>query len=69
MRLRDVRVVLAAVLVTAVVATLAVAKESKSELKAALRDDQVVGDWIYDDIDAGFARAAREKKPVCVVFR
>jgi hypothetical protein len=69
MRLSDVRVVLSAALVTAVAATLAVAKETKSELKAALRDDQIVGDWIYDDIDAGFARAAREKKPVCVVFR
>lgn len=69
MRLRDVRVVLFAALATALAGTLAVAKETKSELKAALRDDQVAGDWIYDDIDAGFARAVREKKPVCVVFR
>lgn len=69
MRLRDVRIVLCAAVVSALAAGLAVAKDSKSELKAALRDDAVVGDWIYDDIDAGFARAAREKKPVCVVFR
>lgn len=69
MRLRDVRVVLLAALAASAAAGLASAKETKSELKAALRDDAVVGDWIYDDVDAGFARAAREKKPVCVVFR
>lgn len=69
MRLRDVRVVLAAAVVAAVAVPFAVARETKSELKTALRDDQVAGDWVYDDIDAGLARAVREKKPVCVVFR
>jgi hypothetical protein len=48
---------------------LAVAKETKAELKADLRDNEVVGDWIYDDIDAGLVQAVREKKPVCIVFR
>jgi hypothetical protein len=48
---------------------LALARESKSELKQDLRDNEVVGNWIYDDIDAGFAQAVREKKPLCVVFR
>jgi hypothetical protein len=42
---------------------------SKAELKEALKDDVPVGDWIYDDIDAGLARAAKEKRPLCVVFR
>lgn len=69
MRLRDARVALSVVFVSALAAGLAVAKETKAELKTALRDDQVVGDWNYDDIDAGFARAAREKRPVCVIFR
>ena len=62
-------VVLAALAVAAAAAGIAAAKETKAELKGDLRDDQVVGDWIYDDVDAGFARAAKEKKPVCVVFR
>jgi hypothetical protein len=53
----------------AAAAGLAVAKETKAELKADLRDNEVVGDWIYDDIDAGLVQAVREKKPVCIVFR
>ncbi len=44
-------------------------KAGKAELKEALRDFALVGDWNYDDIDGAFARAAREKKPVCIVFR
>jgi hypothetical protein len=47
----------------------ALARETKSELQRDLRDEQIVGDWIYDDIDAGFARAAKDKRPVCIVFR
>jgi hypothetical protein len=48
---------------------LAVAADTKAELQTKLRDTGLVGDWIYDDVDAGFARAAREKKPLCIVFR
>ena len=59
----------AAVLVVGSAAGLALAKSSKSELQRDLGDTAIVGDWIYDDIDAAFVRAAREKKPVCVVFR
>jgi hypothetical protein len=47
----------------------AAAKSTKAELQADLRDSVPVGDWSYDDIDAAFVRAVREKKPVCVVFR
>lgn len=41
----------------------------KAALQKDLRDGEIVGDWNYDDIDGAFARAAREKKPVCIVFR
>ncbi|MCG3135532.1 MAG: hypothetical protein HMLKMBBP_03231 [Planctomycetes bacterium] len=44
-------------------------KEKKEQLQKDLRDTGVSDGWIYDDIDAGFARAAKEKKPVCIVFR
>lgn len=52
-----------------IAASVALGKDAKSELQKAMRDEALVGDWIYDDIDAGFARAVREKKPVCIVFR
>jgi hypothetical protein len=69
MRSRTVVGAVALLLASGIAGGLALARETKSELKADLRDDQVVGNWIYDDIDAGFAQAVREKKPVCVVFR
>jgi hypothetical protein len=53
----------------AAAAGLGLAKDTKEELRRDLKDDAVVGDWNYDDIDGAFARAVREKKPVCIVFR
>jgi hypothetical protein len=50
-------------------AALAGGKADKAELQKDLKDQGIVGDWNYDDIDGAFARAAREKRPVCVVFR
>ena len=41
----------------------------KERLRVALKDVQPVGDWIYDDINRGFARAKKTKKPLMVVFR
>jgi len=69
MRSRIVGGVAAAILASGIAGGLALAKETKSDLQKDLRDDQLVGNWIYDDIDAGFAQAVREKKPVCIVFR
>ena len=43
--------------------------DSKEDIQKGLNDFKLVGNWIYDDIPAGFARAARENKPVCIVFR
>jgi hypothetical protein len=45
------------------------AGDAKAELREGLRDFDLAPGWIYDDVDAGFARAAKEGKPVCVVFR
>ena len=50
-------------------AGLASGKNTKQELQRDLNDTSLVGDWNYDDIDAGFAKAAKSRRPVCVVFR
>ena len=63
------RLLAAAALATAVAAGVAAASGLKEELQKRLGDEGIVGEWNYDDIDGAFARAAREKKPVCVVFR
>lgn len=47
----------------------ALAKDSKADLQKALKDEGIHSRWIYDDIEAGFVRAAKEGKPLCVVFR
>ncbi len=62
---------LLAALAVALGAAAAVAggKADKAELQRDLKDQWIVGDWNYDDIDAAFQRAAREHRPVCVVFR
>ena len=41
----------------------------KKQLKKRLKDNNLRGDWIYDDIDAGFAAAKKSGKPMLVVFR
>ena len=41
----------------------------KERLRVALKDVQPVGEWIYDDINRGFAMAKKTKKPLMVVFR
>ena len=59
----------AALLATTAAVGAASGRDTKAELQEDLKDTAIVGDWNYDDIDGAFARAAREKKPVCVVFR
>jgi hypothetical protein len=41
----------------------------KEELRKALKDLDLVGEWIYDDLDAGLAKARASGKPVLAVFR
>ena len=52
----------------AVLACLA-APQDKDKLKTALKDVEVRGDWVYDDLDAGLARAKKSGQPAFVVFR
>jgi len=63
------RVAAAGLLAAGAASVLGLVKDTKAELQKDLRDESIVGDWNYDDIDGAFARAVREKKPVCIVFR
>ena len=38
-------------------------------LKEAIGDDLVGGSWIYEDIEAGYAKAQKSGKPLLVSFR
>ncbi len=43
--------------------------EAARLLKKALGDDKIAGNWIYEDIEAGYARARKTGKPLLVSFR
>ena len=45
------------------------AQDDKEKLRAAMGDQALVGPWIYDDVDAGFAEAKKTGKPLMVVLR
>jgi len=51
------------------IAALALFAQDKEKLRTALKDAEVKGDWIYDDLDAGFAEAKKSGKPMMIVFR
>ena len=38
-------------------------------LKKALLDDQITDAWIYEDIEAGYAKARETGRPLLVSFR
>ena len=42
---------------------------AKEQLRVALKDDVVKGNWIYDDLAAGYAAAKKSGKPMMIVFR
>ena len=42
---------------------------AKEQLRVALKDNEVKGDWIYDDLPAGYAAAKKTGKTLMVVFR
>ena len=48
---------------------LAAQEGSKDALRTALKDADLPGTWVYDDIGAGFALAKSSGKPMLVVFR
>jgi hypothetical protein len=45
------------------------APQDKEKIRTALKDTEVKGDWIYDDLDAGYAAAKKSGKPMMIVFR
>lgn len=45
------------------------AQETGEALRRKLKDVELTGSWIYDDIGAGFVRAKESGKPLLVVFR
>lgn len=51
-----------------VYSVMAFAQDAQAK-KATLKDIDVVGSWVYDDINAGYALAKKESKPMLVVFR
>jgi hypothetical protein len=53
----------------AVVAGLAFFAQDKEKLRTGLKDTEVKGDWIYDDLGVGFAEAKKSGKPMMIVFR
>jgi hypothetical protein len=59
--------------VAAVCLTAAVAaggqEGAKEQLRIALKDTEVKGNWIYDDLAAGYSAAKKAGKPMMIVFR
>ena len=53
----------------AVCLALLAAPQDKEKLRTALKDTEIVGNWIYDDLDAGVAEAKKSGKPMMIVFR
>ena len=43
--------------------------EELRELQDRLGDKDLVGDWIYDDVDEAFTVSKRTGKPIFLVFR
>lgn len=41
----------------------------QEQLRKKLKDTNLAGTWIYDDINAGTRLAKKTKKPLLVVFR
>src|SRR5581483_8235719 len=50
-------------------ACLALAPQDKEKVREGLKDAELKGPWIYDDLDAGLAEAKSTGKPMLVVLR
>lgn len=53
----------------AALAVLLAPAQDKDQLRRELRDGDLAGPWIYDDVDAGYAEAKKSGKPMLIVFR
>lgn len=58
-----------AIAATAGAGIVAYAGSSNEQLQKDLGDEQIVGEWHYDDIPAGFAAARRTGRPLMLVYR
>jgi len=47
----------------------AVQDVSKEQIRTGLKDTELQGAWIYDDLPAGIAEASKSGKPLMIVFR
>lgn len=53
----------------AVVSLLLALPQDKDKIREGLKDTELKGTWIYDDLDAGIAEAKKSGKPMMVVLR
>jgi len=65
----DIRTWATVVVAAACLSTAGAQDAAKEQLRVALKDNEVKGDWIYDDLDAGYAAAKKSGKPMMIVFR
>jgi hypothetical protein len=56
-------------IILALLGAAATLPQDKTKLREALRDTEIQGDWIYDDAEAGFAKAKATGKPLLFTFR
>ncbi len=65
------RMVITAVALLSIVSSALISckDESTVSLKQVLGDDLFGGSWIYEDIEAGYARARKSGRPLLVSFR
>jgi hypothetical protein len=43
--------------------------DDNDAIKKALKDTEVHSSWVYNDLDAGLAKAKKSGKPLLVLFR
>ena len=55
--------------VAAVCLSVGAQEGAKEQLRTALKDTEVKGDWVYDDLASGYAAAKKSGKPMMIVFR
>ena len=65
------RILIAAVVLLCIAWAVPIASqdEQSQSLQEAIGDDLFGGAWIYEDIEAGYAKAKKSGKPLLVSFR
>ncbi len=65
------RIVITAIALLSIASSVPISSQDEStrSLKEAIGDDLVGGSWIYEDIEAGYAKAQKNGKPLLVSFR